>query len=163
MPTRPLQRPPNPEGNFERQSQCLVGHPSAMHDRHNYKAESERIDGTKMIIERAKERVSKGREVYAKAHQKLQDGERRLAALLQEADSTADSLTSGPPPTVPADFAAKLAQFSRNSGRRVKFARVKPIQPVGVKTNSRIPRDHRTNILSIDVLAQTTTNSGARC
>ena len=85
----------------------------------------ERIDGTKMFIERGQERVSETREACAKVQAKLaetevqrrkeegdlEDGERRLDALLQEADSTANFLPSGPPRTVPADFSDKLAQF----------------------------------------------------
>ena len=41
----------------------------------------------------------------------LEEGERRLDAFLQEADSTADFLPSGSPPTLPADLAAELAQL----------------------------------------------------
>ena len=85
----------------------------------------ERVEWTKMFIERAKKRVSKAREACARAQatlterrelqqreeeDDLADGERRLAALLQEAEATPD-VPSFVPPTAPVDFAAELVHL----------------------------------------------------
>ena len=84
----------------------------------------ERVEWTKMFIERAKKRVLKAREACARAQatlteaelqqrkeeDDLADGERRLAALLQEAEATPD-VPSFVPPTAPVDFAAELAHL----------------------------------------------------
>ena len=85
----------------------------------------DRIEGTKMFIERAKKRVLKCREACEGAQKvldeaeakkreeedQLKEGERRLAALLQEAEVFPPAPVSQPPPTVPVDCAAELAQL----------------------------------------------------
>ena len=82
----------------------------------------ERIDSTKLFIERAEKRVLSFQEEVAKAQavlreaeakvlteeDSLREGESRLAALQLEAQRVQERI---PPPTAPADFAQELAEL----------------------------------------------------